>query len=196
MVYSTKSHNATVIGGTRQAKDLGGVLTYLRTAQGSDALAWIDKDGNSVTESQLVVLQAAACPPETPALARQENHHELVRLAAEQIAREEKTAGGSLGRPTGARFRTYQRLQRHLESLSGTLFESDDLKKAVDDIYRFPLQESATDALNRQLRSGASDAQLAELALLLRTEGRLCITADTEIDEPSEPKIICSLGIV
>jgi len=203
VVYSTKSHNATSASGTRQAKEIGGVLTYMRTAQGNDgndSMVWIDKDGNLVTESQLAVLQAAACPPETLALPRQDNHHELVRLAAEQIAREEKTVGGSLGRPTGARYRTYQRLQRELESRTGTLFESTDesgeLKKAVDELYRFPLQTSAADALNRQLRSSATDAQIAELVLMLRADGRLCQTADDALDEPNEPSIICSLGIV
>ena len=35
------------------------------------------------------------------------------------------------------------------------------LHKAIDDIYRYPLRQSAVDTLNRQLRSGVDDAQLA-----------------------------------
>ena len=38
-----------------------GVLVYLRTAEGNDALAWVDKNGNSVTESQFAILKAAEC---------------------------------------------------------------------------------------------------------------------------------------
>ena len=62
-----------------------GVLVYLRTAEGNDALAWVDKDGSSVTESQFAILKAAECAPDTPALPRQDNHHDLVRKAVELI---------------------------------------------------------------------------------------------------------------
>ena len=52
-----------------------GVLAYMRTAEDNDALAWLDTEGNTVTESQFEILKAAECSPDTPALARQENHH-------------------------------------------------------------------------------------------------------------------------
>jgi hypothetical protein len=156
----------------------------------------VDENGNNVTESQLAILQAAECAPDTPALPRQANHHELVRQAAELIGQEEKTLGGQLGRPSGARFRTYQRLKRHAEEIKGTLFESPELLKAIEDIYRYPLRQAATDALNRQLRAGIADELLAELVIALREEDRLCLVA-AEGDEPdSEPRIICSLGLV
>ena len=45
-----------------------GVLVYVRTPTGNDALAWIDREGKLVTESQLAILNAAACPPDAPAL--------------------------------------------------------------------------------------------------------------------------------
>ena len=54
-----------------------GALVYMRTAQGHDALAWMNRDGNSVTESQFEILHAAACVPGTPALPRHETHHDL-----------------------------------------------------------------------------------------------------------------------
>jgi superfamily II DNA or RNA helicase len=103
VVYSTRQHQAS--DGKRN-----GVLLYLRTAEGNDALAWVDQDGKSVTESQFEILKAAECRPETPPVPRQENHHDLVRKGAELIAAEEKTVGGQLGRPSGARFRTYSAL--------------------------------------------------------------------------------------
>jgi hypothetical protein len=114
------------------------VLAYVRTAEGNDALAWLDKDGKPVTESQFAILKAAACEPNTPALPRQENHHNLVRKAVDVIAAEETTLGGQLGRPSGARFRTYERLKRYAEEIKGTLFDSQQLRRAIEDIYTYP----------------------------------------------------------
>jgi len=171
-----------------------GVLVYMRTAQGHDALAWIDRDGNSLTESQFEILRAAECPPDTPALPRHETHHDLVKKAAEHIAREEKQVGGQLGRPSGARFRTYERLKNHAEQVRGTLFDTQSLRRAIDDIYRYPLRQTAVDTLNRQLRSGVSDETLAQLVIALRDDDRLCLVH--EEDERQEPQIICSLGLI
>jgi superfamily II DNA or RNA helicase len=190
VVYATK---AATKAATSSAQT--GVLVYLRTAQDNDALAWVDRDGNSVTESQFTILNTAQCAPDTPALERQPNHHELVRQAVELVTREEGTTGGQLGRPSGARFRVYERLKRHVAELKGTLFESPELVKAIDDIYRYPLRQSAVDTLNRQLRSGVSDEELAALVIALREEDRLCLTTDTGDEAPTEPRIICSLGL-
>lgn len=170
-----------------------GALVYIRTAQGNDALAWVDKDGNSITESQFDILRAAECTPETPALPRQENHHALVRKGVEHVVAEEKTVGGTLGRPSGARFRTYERLKRYADQVKGTLFASAELTKAIEEIYRFPLRQSATDTLNRQLRAGIDDEKLAELVNALREEDRLCIIHEEE--QSHEPHIICSMGL-
>jgi hypothetical protein len=59
--------------------------------------------------------------------------------------------GRQLGRPSGARFRTYERLKGYADEVKGTLFESQELLKAIDQIYRYPLRQAAVDALNRQL---------------------------------------------
>ena len=72
VVYSTKPHLPAV-------GKPSGVLVYLRTAEGNDALAWMDTEGNTVTESQFEILRAAECAPEVPALPRHEQHHLLVR---------------------------------------------------------------------------------------------------------------------
>jgi superfamily II DNA or RNA helicase len=170
-----------------------GVLAYVRTADGNDALAWLDKSGTPVTESQFTILKAAECSPDTPALPRHTNHHELVRKAVEHIAAEEKVAGGQLGRPSGARFRTYERLKRYADAVKGTLFDTLQLRRAIEDIYNFPLRQLAVDLLNRQLRHGISDEDLAERVVELREEGRLCIVHEEE--ESQEPRIICSLGL-
>jgi len=186
VAFSTKAHN-------KEQNKPNGALVYVRTGEGNDALAWIDEQGNSVTESQYEILKTAECLPETPALPRQPNHHETVRKGVEKIAEQEKVTGGQLGRPSGARFRTYERLKNFVDQNQGTLFVTPDLLKAVDEIYRFPLREYAKDVLNRQLRTGISNYQLAELVITLRADDRLCVT-DEEV-ERQEPKIICSLGL-
>ncbi len=187
VVYSTRRHKPA-------EKEPEGVLVYLRTAEDNDALAWINKEGASVTESQFAILKAAECAPDAPALARQENHHALVQKGVELIVEEEKSVGGQLGRPSGARFRTYERLKRYAEEVKGSLFESPELNKVIDHIYRYPLRQTAVDTLNRQLRSGISDEALAQLVIALRDEDRLCIVHEEEVTH--EPRIICSLGLV
>jgi hypothetical protein len=187
VAFSSRLHEST-------ERKPHGVLVYLRTAERNDMLAWVDRHGNSVTESQFEILRAAACAPHTHAVPRQPNHHELVRQAIDLALTEEKSVGGQLGRPSGARFRTYERLKRHAEQLKGTRLQSPELAKAIEEIYRFPLRQSATDTLNRQLRAGISDDKLAELVIALRDDDRLCLVHEEE--QPAEPQIICSLGLV
>lgn len=171
-----------------------GVLIYVRTAEGNDALAWIDRNGRSVTESQLAILKVAECTPDTPALPRDPDHHTLVQQGVELIATEERTVGGGLGRPSGARFRTYERLKRYAEQVRGTMFDLQELHRVIEEIYCHPLRTAASDRLNRLLRSGASDDDLVQLVLALRDEDQLCLMQ--EETETREPQIICSLGLV
>ena len=171
-----------------------GVLVFMRTADGNDALAYVDREGRSITESQLEILSAAECRPDTPAQPHDEDHHRLVAEGVKHVVREEKRVGGQLGRPSGARFRTYTRLKAYADGIKGQLFDVEALHKAIDDIYRYPLRPSALDTLNRQLRSGVSDDQLAEIVMSLREEDRLCLTGD-DASEAQEPQIICSLGL-
>jgi len=188
VIYSTRQH----VPLPRRPE---GVLVYMRTAERNDALAYVNQQGESITESQMEILRAAACAPDTPAQPRHDAHHGLVQVGVEHIVREEKRIGGQLGNPRGARFRTYERLKHYVQDIQGTLFEagSDDINRALDEIYKFPLRQVATDTLNRQLKAGITDDQLAELVLMLRTEGRLCLVHDEE--EGREPRIVCSMGL-
>jgi hypothetical protein len=107
---------------------------------------------------------------------------------------QERSVGGNLGRPSGPRARSYERLKRLADARKATLFPDRELELAVDDIYRRPLKDVAADTLRRQLKSGVRDEDLAELVKILREEGRLVL--DEEEAARSEPQIICSLGLV
>ena len=186
VVYSTKPHSPT-------DSQPEGALVYIRTGDDNDALAWINKNGESVTESQFTILQAAECKPDAAALQPLEEHHHLVEEAAKLIVSEGRSIGGQLGRSTGARFRTYERLKDYVSEVEGTLFATPELKQVIENIYRYPLRPVAKDILNRQLRSGISNEKLAELVIGLWDDGRLCIVEE-EI-QMQEPKIVCSLGL-
>ena len=187
VVFSSRKH-------TPIAQRPEGVLVFMRTPDGNDALAYVDREGRSITESQIEILSAAECKPDTPAQPHRESHHDLVAEGVKHVVREEKRVGGQLGRPSGARFRTYTRLKQYAEAIRGQLFDVDALHRALDDIYRYPLRPSAVDTLNRQLRSGVSDDQLAEIVMSLREEDRLCLAGDAA-SEAQGPQVICSLGL-
>jgi superfamily II DNA or RNA helicase len=186
VVYSARAHLPT-------PDQPEGALVYLRTAEGNDALAWVNTEGKSVTESQFTILRAAECSPDTPAVPRHDQHHEMVAQGVKLIVETEKSVGGQLGRPSGARFRAYERLKAFADEIKGTLLVMPELNKAIEEIYKYPLLQSATDTLNRQLKSGIDDPELAELVISLRQDARLCRVA--EDNETAEPQVICSLGL-
>jgi len=192
VVYATKAHQP-------ESAAPKGVLLYMRTAQGNDALTWMDEAGNSVTQSQLTILKAAACSSDTPALPRTEHHHALTEKGLAHVMQEERSSGGALGRPSGARFKAFERIKRFREAQGAKrdLFMTDDYVRRIDrvleEIYRYPLFQSATDTLNRQLKAGIGDHQLLDLVLALREDGRLCVVGDQ--DEQREARLICSMGL-
>ena len=195
VVFSTKALSAVPAKPVAAAGPLpaSGVMVYVRTADGNDALAWVDEQGRTVTESQHEILRAAACEPATPTLPRLPNHHPLVQKAVGGIQTEQITTGGQLGKPSSARRRAYERLKDYAAQVKDTLFDIKPLHHAIDEIYESPLTEAARDLLNRELRAGISNEKLSDLVLSLHEEDRLCIPKDDV--EAREPKIICSLGI-
>jgi superfamily II DNA or RNA helicase len=195
VVFSTKALSAIPPkpASAAGAKPEAGVMVYVRTADGNDALAWVDEQGRTVTESQHEILRAAACEPTTPALPRLAAHHTLVEQAVTGIQKEHTTTGGQLGKPASARRRVYERLKDYAANVKDTLFDVKPLHQAIDAIYEAPLTEAARDLLNREMKSGIDAEKLAELVLSLHEEDRLCVPQDDV--KAREPKIICSLGI-
>lgn len=195
VVYSTKSLSAVPAKrpGAGGASPDSGVMVYVRTADGTDALAWLNERGNTVTESQHEILRAAACDQSTPALSRLTNHHALVEQGVAGIHGDHVVTGGQLGRPASARRRAYERLKDYAAQVKDTLFDVKSLHQAIDAIYAAPLTETARDLLNREMKAGLNSQKLVELVLSLHEDDRLCVPQDDI--EAREPRIICSLGI-
>ena len=192
VVYSTKAHDST-------GKAPFGVLAYLKTARGNDSLAWVARNGDIQTESLLTILKAAACAPDTPAIPRLPNHHDLVRTAVQLATDYEKTVGGQLGGPASPVYRTWTRLKSYIESLKGTIFEAQDsyqsLVRALEEIYRHGLRDNARANISRRMKENITDPELADLILTLRADGRLCNITEEQDPTAAEPRIICSMGL-
>lgn len=179
------------------AERAGGVLVYVRTADGTDALAWVNERGERVTQSQLEVLRAAKCGPETPTQPRRSDHYELVDKGVTLMLQDEQFWGSGLGPRNSARRRVYERLKAYYDDLQARapLFAEADLGKAVDALLKYPVREAARDILNRQLKNGIPNEDLAQLVIQLRNEDRLSIIVEDEVGTEAEPRIICSLGL-
>ena len=197
VVYTARRRDdptAPLLSGDQPAPS--GALVYLRTPQGTDALAWVNAAGQSVTQSQFTILKAAACEPTTAAVPRAAEHHQLVTDAFQLVKQQELLAGG-LGSARGARFRVYETLTQHRAELlrNAPLLVTDSLEQLIDDLHRYPLQQRATDTFNRQLRSGITPAQLVEVATSLRERGELSVVHIIE-ETDQEPQVVCSLGLL
>lgn len=172
----------------------GGALVYVKSPEGNDHLAWVGANGKVVTESQFAVLRAAECAPGTPAMPRLENHHDLVANGLHLATAQDKAVGGGLGRPSSPRRRAYERLKSYAGEQMKTLFRDEELERALDDMYQRPLLETSGDLLNRLMRSGVNEEELAGAVKSLREEGRLTYAADDATLR--EPRVVCSMGLI
>ncbi len=187
-IYGTKAISA-------DKTDKQGVIVYSRTAEDNDFLAWLDDKGDVITQSQKTILETAACSHDTLALHRLEHHHALVEKGLELIKDTESSATGTLGKKSSVRYRVFMHLDRYIKANEGSLFVTSELKRAVDDIFKYPLKELARETIGRQLKTGVSDEGLAELVISLRDDDKLCIVEEEEFHN-REPQIICSMGLV
>jgi superfamily II DNA or RNA helicase len=186
VVYATKKAS--------EEQKLNGSIVYTKTASDNDILAWVDENEKIVTQSQFEILKAVKCNPDEPALEKFAKHHQLVKTGLEHIKETESKIGGQLGKKTGARYRAYMRLDHYVKNNAGTLWVTEELKRAIQDIYDHPLREYARETINRQLKTGISDEDLATLVIGLREDGKLSLIAEEETQD-KEPQIICSMGL-
>ncbi|MCX7905994.1 MAG: SWF/SNF helicase family protein, partial [Bacteroidetes bacterium] len=170
-----------------------GMITYLRLPDGADALVQVDENGQLVSQSPSVIFRAATCAPDTPPVPRAENHHDLIRQCVELVVKEQQTGGGQLGSLRSIRRKVYERLEAHRQRLASAPSVDPawltQLNQAIDLIFRYPLKESAREALGRQLRLGITDENLAEMVIQRARKERLCQVTEKE-PEPEEPQII------
>ena len=196
VVYSAKAFAADDVRFTALGNGAahGGALVYVKSPEGNDHLAWVSTKGQTVTESQFTVLRAAECAPDTPALPRTENHHELVAHGLQLAVVQDKSVGGGLGRPSSPRRRAYERLKQYSMKQMDSLFRDEELERALDDIYLRPLLETSADLLNRLMRGGVNDEELGAAVKSLREEGRLTYAEDDAALR--EPRVVCSMGLI
>ena len=189
-VFATRGHK-----GTESQPE--GVITYVKTGDDADALLWLDHQGEVITESQLAILEAAACEPDTKRIRRHPAHHQLAEQSARMTRQAEfQTAtGGQLGKPRRVRRRVYERLRACLEQQrrETPLLTNRELEQALQEVHDYLLYESARDRLNRQMRASITDENLVELTLELWRDERLCNRRQPISEQ--EPRILCSLGL-
>jgi len=178
-----------------------GVVTYVQFPDGTDALVRVDEDGKLVPQGLSTIFRCIACPPETPAVERTERHHELVARCVALAAEEQATLSGQLGSLRSLRRKLWERLEGYRCQLQAnadrdTAERQKRLQKVLDLIWRYPLKRSAEDTIRRQLRLGIADPDLVDILAQRAAEGALCEVKDEESNEPPEPRVICSLGLV
>ena len=192
---------SNMIYSTRQIGDStgSGVITYARTSNGFDMLTWLDEHGNVVSQSQRRIMQAMACSIDEPAVAPLERHHELVSSAIDIAQQESATnaIGGMLGNRFSTRHRIIDLLDAYYERQTDLFFNEDqknELKLVIDDLYNYPLLETAKLVLGQMLRRGQSEEDIVEYVIELRKDGNLC-KRPAEDNDYREPTIICSMGL-
>jgi hypothetical protein len=137
-----------------------------------------------------------ACTADEPGLPPQDNHLEWVGRAIRNIKNENTSVGGALGSRFSTRRKLYDLLQHYHErpiDLFYTQERKDELKFAIDQIYNFPMLESARFVLSRMMRTSTHD-ELVETVLEMYEHGNLC-RIDEDINKHKEPTIICSMGL-
>jgi hypothetical protein len=154
-----------------------------------------------VSQSLSAIFRTIACSPDTPALERAENHHELVARCVQIATQEQATPGGQLGSLRSVRRKLWERLNQYRQSLQAhpNLLSSEQqqqLDAVLNLLWRYPLKSTAQEAISRQMRLGISDNDLLDLVARRAEEGTLCEVTQEEPSEPPEPQIICSLGLV
>jgi hypothetical protein len=177
-----------------------GVITYARTFSDYDVLSWVDSKEQIITQSQKRILQAMACSIQTPEESPLPNHHELVGRAITSIEEENRTMGGNLGNRLSTRYRVHQLLDSYYNDPSriGLFFTPDqreELKQAIDEIFRYPMQTQTKYALGSMMSKKRTDDEVVEYVLEMRRTGNLCKIENEDNGTNRQPSIICSMGL-
>ena len=186
VVYSTKANNQNTIN--------EGVITYAKTPEGNDMLTWMGRNKDIITQSQYTILKALSCSINEEAIDPHSEHHDIVRGSIDLMQQQEFRTSGILGSRFSTKYRLYTLLDGYCKREDGTLFLSDDVKLAVDDIYNYPLRENAKYIIGQQLKRGTKVEDIADIVVELRKNDELCIINEDETIN-KDPQIICSMGL-
>ena len=195
VAYSTKAIDST-------SPIAEGAIVYIRTRDNYDALIRLNSDGETVTQSPLEILREAKCNKLEKSVPRSDWHHNAVQKGLARLWNQEQDTFGSLGRPSGIRYRLYTRLKQFSEELhkSRDLLISEDYLNQIDlalgDIYRFPLSHSAKNVVAHIIRDDKDDLEnLGKIVIELRNNDELTIYPNEPQPQESTFQIICSMGL-
>ncbi len=190
MIYSTKAVDSP---------EKAGVVTYARTYNDFDILTWQAPDGTVLSHSQKEILKAMECSIDTPAIAPIANHHELVCSAVQQVANDtaNPTTAGILGNRFSTRHRLVTLLEHYNRQDTSLIFSAEDkeeVKLAIDDLYNYPLIETAKIFFGQMLRNNQSIDEIVGEVIKLRKANAFC-RLPAEENPNRDPSIVCSLGM-
>ena len=70
-----------------------------------------------------------------------------------------------------------------------------NLKAAADQVYTYPMKESAKNALGKMLQKRLPADDVIQTVLELQRENDLCIVPEDDDHAPHTARIICSMGL-
>lgn len=175
MVYSTRPPGLN--------EEDTGVACYVRTQGGTDGYGFAQPAGPPRLLTGHEVLRLFSCDPETPALARREDHFDLTAQLTQGLLSKPPSIEGRL---RGIRKRIWNRLNGTFTSVNA------DVADALDALFRRPLTRDAEQRMRTGLSTRADDEALADLLTLLHRDGRLVIP-DSSGNDPVH--IVCTMGI-
>jgi len=184
VVYSTKPKGANPEG----------VITYARTKGDADILVWLNAKGGVESQSPTKIFQTLACDGKTPRLDPLANHHELVARAISSVKTNAAVTAGVLGHKSSTKYRVFSILQTRLQEDLMPLFEQN-LKAAADQVYTYPMKETAKNALGKMLQKHLPADDIIQAVLEFYRDNELCIVPDEDDATPSSARIICSMGM-
>lgn len=188
---------ADVVYSTKPAGDEDpGVITYARTKSDNDVLMWLNSKGAVETASASRIFRALASNPNTPKLTPLPNHHKLVSKAIAQISdsMQLNATVGILGSKVSTKYRVYAILKTRLDEDPLPLLEQN-LKAAADQVFSYPMKESAKSALGKMLQKHLPADDIIQTILELHKSNDLCIVPDEDDAPPHAARIICSMGL-
>ena len=186
---------ADVVYSTKPAGEYpAGVITYARTKSETDVLTWLNATGGVESQSPTRIFQALACSAKTPKLEPLANHHELVARSIAAIKDTSTVSMGVLGSKSSTKYRIFAILQNRLKENPMPLLEQN-LKTAADQVYSYPMKESAKNALGKMLQKRLPADDIIQTVLELQRENDLCIVLEDDDHAPHTARIVCSMGL-